>query len=105
MSGAKFTIAAVQMDCTVGVTEPNLNKIAHFAGLAAKLGAELVIFPECATTGYFVGDKIATLAEPPDGPTAKALGDIARNNRLYLACGLYTKDGNATCNSQQLFSP
>lgn len=105
MSGAKFTIAAVQMDCTVGVTEPNLNKIAYFAGLAANLGAELVIFPECATTGYFVGDKIATLAEPPDGPTAKALGDIARTNRLYLACGLYTKEGNATCNSQQLFSP
>jgi predicted amidohydrolase len=105
MSDTKVNIAVAQMDCVVGETEPNLNKIRHFTELAAKLGAELVIFPECATTGYFVGNKMDKLAEAPDGPTAKTLGEIAKKNRIHLACGMYTARGNAICNSQALFSP
>jgi predicted amidohydrolase len=105
MRDARFAIAVVQMDCVLGETEPNLNKIRHFAGLAASLGADLAIFPECATTGYFVGERIDQLAEPPDGPASRALGAIAKENRLHLACGLYTKDEGAVCNSQQLFAP
>ena len=73
MSDTKVNIAVAQMDCVVGETEPNLNKIRHFTELAAKLGAELVIFPECATTGYFVGDKMDKLAE------AQVLGGEATN--------------------------
>jgi predicted amidohydrolase len=105
MSSAKFNIAVVQMDCVVGETEPNLNKIRHFATLSASAGADLVIFPECATTGYFIGERLEDLAEAPDGPTSKALGDIARQNRIHLACGLYTRENGVFCNSQQLFAP
>jgi 5-aminopentanamidase len=101
----KLTIAVVQMDCVVGETAPNLNKIRHFAGLAANLGADLAIFPECCTTGYFVGDRLSALAEPDDGATAKELGDVARSGKLHLAVGMFTKDGNAICNSQLLFAP
>jgi 5-aminopentanamidase len=101
----KLTIAVVQMDCVVGQTAPNLNKIRHFAGLAANLGADLAIFPECCTTGYFVGDRLSALAEPDDGATAKELGDVARSGKLHLAVGMFTKDGNAICNSQLLFAP
>jgi predicted amidohydrolase len=98
-------IAVAQMDCVIGETEPNLNKILYFTELAAKLGAELVIFPECATTGYFIGEKMSKLAEPSDGPTAKTLGEIAKQNKIHLACGMYTAQGNGICNSQLLFSP
>jgi predicted amidohydrolase len=100
-----FTIAVAQMDCVVGETEPNLNKIAHFTGLAKRLGAELVIFPECAATGYFIGDKIKTLADGPDGPVARQLGDIARQNGINLICGLYTQENGVFRNSQKTFSP
>src|SRR6185503_15949818 len=48
----KVNIAVVQMDCVVGEITPNLNKIRHFAGLAANLGADIAIYPECCTTGY-----------------------------------------------------
>jgi predicted amidohydrolase len=105
MTDAKFSIAAAQMDCVVGETEPNLEKIRTFAKAAALSGAALAIFPECATTGYFIGDKIATLAGPPDGPTSRTLGAIAKEAGLYLACGLYTRDDEAVRNSQQLFAP
>jgi len=102
---SKFNIAVVQMDCVVGETEPNLNKIRHFASLSADLGANLVIFPECATTGYFIGASMERLADSPDGPTSRALGDIARQSRIHLACGLYTRENDSYCNSQQLFAP
>ena len=101
----KITLAVVQMNCVVGEISPNLNKIRHFAGLAANLGADLAIFPECCTTGYFVGDRLSALAEPDDGPTAKELSDIARAGKLHLAAGMFTKDGNAIRNSQVLFAP
>jgi predicted amidohydrolase len=105
MSDTRVNIAVAQMDCVIGETEPNLNKIRYFTELAAKLGAELVIFPECATTGYFIGEKMSKLAEPSDGPTAKTLGEIAKQNKIHLACGMYTAQGNGICNSQLLFSP
>jgi predicted amidohydrolase len=105
MADLKFNIAVAQMDCTVGQTEPNLNKIADFTALAKRLGAELVIFPECATTGYFIGDKIGELADKPDGPVAARLGDIARKNSINLVCGLFTQENGVYRNSQKVFSP
>lgn len=104
MSDARFTIAVVQMDCEVGVTEPNLKKIRHFAMQAVSQGAQLVVFPECATTGYFIGDKLEALAERPDGAVTRELGDIARAAGLNLICGLYTNEGNALHNSQKVFA-
>lgn len=106
MADVKLNIAVAQMDCVVGEIEPNLEKIANLARLARELGAELVIFPECAVTGYFIGEKVNQLAEPPgQGPASRALSGIARENRLHLACGMYTKHDGAICNSQLLFSP
>lgn len=105
MAGIKASIAVAQMDCVVGETEPNLNKIAHFAGLAKYLGAGLVIIPECATTGYFIGDRIATLADAPDGPTTRRLSSIARENGITLICGLFTQEHGIYRNSQKVFGP
>ena len=92
MSGLAWTLAVAQMDCATGDTEKNLATIARFAREAASLQADLVVFPECATTGYFLGDRLADLAEPADGPSAQRLGEIARGEpadhgrwRLYAA--------------------
>lgn len=105
MAGIKASIAVAQMDCVVGETEPNLNKIAHFAGLAKYLGAGLVIIPECATTGYFIGDRITTLADVPDGPTTRRLASIAHENAITLICGMFTQEHGVFRNSQKVFGP
>ena len=104
---ADFTrnIAVAQIDSVLGEIEPNLNKIRHFTQLAASLGAEIVVFPECCTTCYFVGDRLRTLAEAPDAATATALADIARKSRVHLAVGMFTTQAGAVCNSQLLLSP
>jgi 5-aminopentanamidase len=95
----------VQMDCVLGETRPNLEKIRHFTEAAGRLGVDLVVFPECATTGYFVADRLSTLAEPPDGPSLRALAGIAKANRLYLAVGVVIGEGGRYFDSQVLFGP
>ena len=105
MSGVAWTLAVVQMDCATGEPEKNLETIARFAQAAAAQGADLAVFPELATTGYFVGDRLGDLAEPPDGPTAGRLGDIARENRLTVAVGAFTRRDDGIYNSQYLFGP
>ena len=105
MSGLAWTLAVAQMDCATGDTERNLATIARFAREAASLQADLVVFPECATTGYFLGDRLADLAEPPEGPSAQRLGAIARENALTMAVGAYTQRDGGIYDSQLLFGP
>ena len=45
-------IAMAQINSTVGDLEGNINKISKFISDAKSLGADLVIFPELAVTGY-----------------------------------------------------
>ena len=105
MPDFKLNIAVGQIDCALADPQANLKKMRHFTRLAAGMGASIVIFPECAVTGYFIGDKLAEQAEKPDGASAKELGDIARESRIHLAAGMFTTQGNSICNSQLLFSP
>lgn len=105
MSGINLNIAVVQMDCFLGDTEKNLQKISDFTQLAGRLEVDIVIFPECSTTGYFLGSRLADLAEPVDGPTADKLGAMAHDNDIHLAVGAFTRKENGIYNSQLLFSP
>ena len=105
MSGVAWTLAVVQMDCATGDVEANLATIARFARAAAAQGADLAVFPECATTGYFLGERLAELAEPADGPSATRLGEIARENALTMAVGAYTQRDGGVYDSQLLFGP
>jgi 5-aminopentanamidase len=106
VTGEKLVnLAVVQMDCTLGDVTSNLACIAHFSRTAAGLGANLVVFPECATTGYFVANRLAELAEPPDGPSSRALADIARENGIHLAVGVIIAEHGRYYDAQVLNGP
>ena len=45
-------IAAAQMACVLGDVQANLDKIRDFCVRAKQEGAELIVFPEAADTGY-----------------------------------------------------
>jgi predicted amidohydrolase len=49
---ATFKIACAQFDCHIGDKAYNLERMRLLLREAAKAGARLVIFPECALTGY-----------------------------------------------------
>jgi predicted amidohydrolase len=81
------TLGVGQYQCVVGDKDANLSKIERLTREAARQGAQLVCFPELGTTG-FAGEHLNELAEAIPGPTVQRLGDIARQNGLYLIAGM-----------------
>ncbi|HEY8487479.1 MAG TPA: NAD+ synthase [Thermaerobacter sp.] len=51
-AAAPLRIAIAQVNSTVGDLEGNARKLARFAAEAGRAGADLVVFPELALTGY-----------------------------------------------------
>src|ERR1043165_3242507 len=49
---SKIRAAAVQMDVYIGENARNLQRVLERLEETAKNGAKLVVFPECALTGY-----------------------------------------------------
>jgi predicted amidohydrolase len=100
-----WTIGIVQMDCVLGDVAANLARIEAHAGEATRRGADLVMFPECATTGYFLGDRIAALAEPIPGPSSVRLAALARATSAHLVVGLIEAADGVYYDDAVLFAP
>jgi predicted amidohydrolase len=100
-----WILALVQMDCVAGDVAANLQRIVASATEAAERGAQLVLFPECATTGYFVADRIADLAEPIPGPSSEHLARLARRTGLHLMVGMIERAGDKYYDDAVLFTP
>lgn len=93
------------MDCVVGDVAANLAKMSKMAADAKRQGADLVIFPELATTGYFISDRIAELAEPVPGPTTEALVKIANEHDIWIITGMAEVADDRYFNISVLVSP
>lgn len=98
-------VAAAQMHCVPGDVEANLAIIEHLVRLAVQDGAQLVILPETATTGYFISDRLDQLAEPDDGPTARRLASLAEACSVHLVVGMAIAEGGRYFDAQLLFGP
>lgn len=82
-----LTIALWQTPFASGSAEA-LQRLDAAAERVRAEGAELLVTPEMALTGYAIGaDRVATLAEPASGPLAQAVGAIARRHGLAIAYG------------------
>jgi len=99
------TVGVIQFDSVICQPTENIRRLAGFVAAAARQGAQIVVAPEMATTGYFVSDHLDTLAESIPGPTTGALGEIARANNVYIACGLPERADGGFYNSAVLVSP
>ncbi|MGH3313373.1 MAG: carbon-nitrogen hydrolase family protein [Streptomyces sp.] len=72
---------------------------------AAARGARLLVTPELSLTGYALGDRVADLAEPADGPSARAVARIAAAHGVAVVYGYPERSGDAVHNSVQLIGP
>ena len=104
---ASTKIACVQMDVEIGNVEANRRKIVERIELAADRGAELVIFPECAITGYCFDslDEAKPFAEPLDGPSAEAIAAVCNRTQTYVVAGFIERDGEKFYNAAMLIGP
>jgi predicted amidohydrolase len=92
-------IAAAQIACLPGDIDANVRKMAEFAQRAKEAGADLVVFPETADTGYsmrVIQDHATTLNEG----AVPRLRDTAKKLGLGIISGIAEREGAAIYNSQ-----
>lgn len=96
--------AAVQMDIQLGQTDLNKERILAYA---QNTPADLLVFPECANSGYCFNSLEEALphAEVVPGPFTDSLLAIARDMGRSLAVGILEKEGTALRNTALLATP
>lgn len=95
-------IALAQTIGTPADVAANLRLLEDFASRAAAAGARLLVLPELFLTGYNIGADVAPLAEPSNGPSAKAIATIAERHGLAIAYGYAELAGEAVYNTVAL---
>ena len=95
------------MDCRLGDPEANLAAICTRLAEAADGGAKLIVFPECALTGYGFVDQAAALAvaQPIPGPSTEAISAECAKRNVWCVYGLLERDGDRLFNSCALIGP
>jgi predicted amidohydrolase len=103
----RWKLAAVQMDCAIGDVTGNLAAIRAHLRDAKGRGAHLVMFPECALTGYCFESKAeaAPFAEPIPGPSTQLLADDCRALDLWMVAGMLEASGDDLFNVAVLIGP
>jgi predicted amidohydrolase len=99
-------VAAVQWKAIKGDKPASLARLASLAREAAA-GADLVVLPEMAATGYVFENReaIAPLAEPAQGETFQTLAAVARAANCWIVSGFAERDGDRLYNSAHVISP
>jgi predicted amidohydrolase len=102
-----YRVAAVQMDVAIGRVADNLAAMLGHLDRAARDGARLVVFPECALTGYGFEDRDEALAfaETLPGPSARAVEEACRAHEVHAVFGLLERDGDHLFNACALVGP
>lgn len=96
-----ITIATVTFNARWGDKKENLNRISGYIEAAARRGANLIVFPEMALTGYddeeekAKPDKMQTkLAETIPGESSNAIGELTKKFGVYAVFGMPERDVN-----------
>jgi predicted amidohydrolase len=100
-------VAAVQMEPRLGEVARNRAAILERLREATRAGAKLMVFPECALTGYAFQSKAEGMeyAEPIDGPSVRQVAEECARLDAYAIFGLLERDGERVFNACALVGP
>jgi len=114
-------VACVQAEPVIFDRESTIAKLAELASEAAGAGAKVALFPETFVPAYPSNRWARELAHGSDGaalwarlarqsielpsPAADALGDAARETRLWLAVGVNELERGTLYNTLLLYAP
>jgi len=103
----KVRIALAQVDVALAEKPVNLEKILTRLEEASQNGAKLVVFPECALTGYGFksAEEAIPLAESIPGPSTQALAEAAKRLKISCVLGLLEREGESLFNTAVLVGP
>ncbi|HMQ93046.1 MAG TPA: carbon-nitrogen hydrolase family protein [Amaricoccus sp.] len=96
-------IAVDQWRPVAGGSPAGLARLNAAAGRAAAGGADLLMVPEMALTGYNIGaEAVRAAADPENGPVTAAVGAIARRHGLAVLAGFPRLSGGRVLNTVNL---
>jgi N-carbamoylputrescine amidase len=101
-------VACIQMEPVIGDKPRNVSRSAGLIRSAAEHGADLVVLPELANTGYVFRDRqeAVDLAEPvPGGETTAVWSELASRHQLTIVAGIAERDGATLFNSAAIVGP
>jgi N-carbamoylputrescine amidase len=94
------TVALEQIAVTLGHADDNRDLAVTRCSQAFEAGADIVVLPELAISGYVVDvDTARRLAEPLDGPSTAAFVDVASRHDGLVVFGWCETDGENLYNS------
>jgi predicted amidohydrolase len=100
-------VAGVQMNPMLADVAGNLGRCLQLLHAAAVDGAQLIVFPEAAISGYVFHslDEASPFSETIPGPTTDAVAGACRRLKVYAVVGLLEKDGGDYYNASALIGP
>lgn len=100
-------IAGAQIDVAFERPSENLERLCDVCNTCCDAGAKLIIFPECALTGYCFDsfEQAAAVAEPIPGPSSNRVAHICRERNCYAIFGLLELDGERLFNAVAVVGP
>jgi len=105
---APIRVAALQFEPNVGDRSHNLAVMERLIRQAHVSGADLVVLPELADSGYVFesAEELARLAAPiPGGESASRLCDLAAELGIHIVSGLAEREGDIFYNAAVLCGP
>jgi predicted amidohydrolase len=100
-------VAACQIDPQLGDVDRNLEHIERVVAEAAATGAQLVVLPEAAVTGYVFEnlDEALTVAQRAVAVAERRLADAAVRDRVALIVGTLEAEGREVFNTALILAP
>jgi len=100
-------VAAVQMDVKIFETERNLARVLENLERAAGEGAKLVVFPECALSGYCFTSREEAMpaAETVPGPCTEKIAEAAKRLGVSAVVGMLERAGDEVYNVAAVITP
>ncbi len=82
-------VAVAQINCTVGDLQGNVRRIVEFADRAASAGADVLVTPELALSGYPPEDLLLrrSFYEACDGALMRLATELSRFRKLHVLVG------------------
>jgi predicted amidohydrolase len=91
-------VAGVQMTPKLGDAAGNLARCLELLNTATEGGAQLVVFPEAALSGYVFRslEEAIPVTEPIPGPSTDAVAHACRRLNVHAVVGCWRRTGTTT---------
>jgi len=104
---AEIKVTGVQLDAKIGCLVDNRNRAVDYIRREGGSGARLIVFPECALSGYVFDDpeEARAASEPIPGPSTELIVAACREAECYVVVGMLESEGEVLYNSAALCGP